>query len=154
MSDDDDDWGFYKFRGLLICGVIFAALFIYSLFDIIFLVFGREGTGVVTDAYVNTSRRGPDTVMVEFKFTDPAGKERTGKINIGDAAKPPPGTEFEIQYLPSWLLTSPDAARPKRPFGWITLSLFLLAAAGFGFFAWRAIYPPGEARTAPRSRRR
>jgi hypothetical protein len=64
------------------------------------------------------------------------------------------GTEFEIQYLPLWMLDAPDAARLKRPFNWMVLGLFLLVAAGFGFFSYRAIYPPGEVRTKAPVRRR
>jgi hypothetical protein len=150
----DDEFSWYKFRGLLAFGLLFGGLLVYSLFDLVFLIVGREGTATVTEVYKLPASRGPDYTMMEFKYKDTAGNERMAKLNLGrNGGGPPPGAEIEIQYLPMWLLDAPDAARPKRPFNWIVLSIFLLVAAGFGFFTYRAIYPPEE-RQRPASRRR
>ena len=156
MSDDDNFyWSFYKFRWLLAFGVLFAGLFVYSLFDLVFLALARTGTATVSEVYRLPGRRGADYWMMDFKFKDAAGHERVGKVDLGTSEdRPPVGTEFEIQYLPYWLLDAPDASRPKRPFGWLTLGAFLVVAAGFGFFAYRAIYPPSEHRPVASRRRR
>lgn len=149
----DEEWNVRQYRALIVFGLLFGVLLVYSLFDMVFLALGRDGTATVTDSYQSRSRRSTST-MVEYTFREPDGHERTGKANLGEVAEPPVGAEFEIQYLPRWLLNSPDASRPKRPFNWLVFGVFLAAAAGFGFFAWRAIYPPGEARPVSSRRRR
>lgn len=155
-SMDDDGLDLWRFRALLAFGIIFAGLFVYSLFDLVFLALGRNGEATVTETYVINGRRS-DSLMMEFEYREPEATEpRKGKINLGSdtAAGPPPGTTFEIQYLPIWLLDSPDAARPTRPFGWFVFSLLLMSAAGCGVFAYRAIYyPDGEASSTPRRKR-
>ena len=150
----DEGFSFIKFRMLLAFGIAFAALLLWSFFDLLFLLLGSDGMATVTDASVSTSRRGPDNVIVYYEFTEPDGDKRTGKTNIGDAAKPEQGEQFEIQYLPQWLLDAPDASRPKRGFNWIVLTLTLVALGGFGFFMYRAIYAPDEPTTLPSRRRR
>jgi hypothetical protein len=153
---DDDGLDFWRFRALLAFGILFAGLFVYSLFDLVFLVLGRTGEGTVTETYVLNGRRS-DSLVMEFAYREPEATElRTGKINLGSdtAVAPLPGTTFEIQYLPIWLLDSPDAARPKRPFGWFMFSLLLVSAAGCGVFAYWAIYfPDGNSRSTPRRKR-
>jgi predicted small lipoprotein YifL len=153
---DDDGLDFWRFRALLAFGIVFAGLFVYSLFDIVFLALGRKGEATVTETYVLNGRRS-DSLMMEFEYREPGASEpRKGKINLGSdtSAGPPPGTTFEIQYLPIWLLDSPDAARPKRPFSWLVFSLLLLSGAGCGVFAYGAIYyPDGEARSPARRKR-
>jgi hypothetical protein len=137
----DEEWGFYQYRAVLAVGLLFAGLLVYSLFDLVFLVLGREGTATVTEVYKLPARRGADYFEMEYKYKDLAGNERVGKYNLGETSDGAvPGDTFSIQYLPMWLLDAPDAARPKRPFSWIMLSLFVTVAAAFGFFAYRAIY--------------
>jgi hypothetical protein len=151
MSNEDS--GFWTFRLLIAFGIGFAALFVYSLFDLVFLALGQDGTATITDAYVSRGRRS-QSVIIEYKFTSD-GHERTGKANLGDIdGLPEAGREFEIQYLPRWMLDAPDASRPKRSFNWIVLSLLLITCAGCGFFAYRAIYPPDDAPRGGPSRRR
>lgn len=152
--NDDSNWGFYQFRALLAFGLIFAGLCVYSLFDMVFLAVGREGTASVTEVYKQRGRRGADYWEMEFKYKDSAGHERMGKLNLGSSGGgPPPGSEIAIQYLPMWLLDAPDAARPKRPFNWTVFTMFLFVAAGFGFFAYCAIYA-AEDRHPSKPRRR
>lgn len=149
----DDDFGFLKFRMLLVFGIAFAGLCVWSFMDLAFLALGRDGTATVSDVYEFQSRRSRSVIM-EFTFREPDGHERKGKTNLGETSSPPlPGMEFEIQYLPRWLLNAPDAARPKRDFNWIVLTLFLLTSAGLGVFTYRAIYPPDDA-PRPSSKRR
>jgi hypothetical protein len=153
---DDDGLDYWRFRGLLACGILFAGLFVYSLSDLIFLAVGRTGEATVTETYVVHSRRG-DTLKMEFEYTEPGATEvRTGKINLGSDifGGPPPGAVIEIQYVPIWLLDSPDAARPTRPFNWIVFSLLVMSIVGCSFFAYRAIYhPDGESGVTSRRRR-
>lgn len=153
---DDDGLDFWRFRGLLAFGIVFAGLFVYSLFDLVFLALGRTGEATVTETYVIHSRRG-DSLKMEFEYREPGATEtRKGKINLGSdtLAGPPPGATFEIQYLPIWLLDSPDAARPARSFNWLVFSLLVMSALGSGFFAYRAIYHPDGASSGTSRRRR
>ena len=153
---DDDGLDFWRFRALLAFGIVFAGLFVYSLFDLVFLALGRRGEATVTETYVLNGRRS-DSLMMEFEYREPGAAEaRKGKINLGSDTLegPSPGTTFEIQYLPIWLLDSPDAARPARSFNWFVFSLLLMSGVGCGVFAYRAIYyPEGESRSTPRRKR-
>ena len=131
----------YQLRALFGFGLFFAFLMVYSLFDMVFLAFGRDGVATVTDSRVSSGRRGGSpTVTVYYKFQEPDGHERTGHANIGSGSeKVPEGTEIAIQYLPRWMLDAPDASRPARDFNWFVLGLTIFACAGSGFFAYRAI---------------
>ena len=151
----DDDWSYRKFRAVLVCGLIFGGLFVYSLFDIVFLALAREGTATVKEVYELPGSRGrPPNRMMEFALKEADGSERIGKTRLGDEPPPEVGEQIEIQYLPRWLLDAPDALRPKRPFNWINFGLLVLAGGGFAFFTYRAIRAPAEPTTLPSRRRR
>jgi hypothetical protein len=152
---DDDDFSFAKFRWLLVFGVILVGSCVFSLFDVAFLLFGRDGTATVIKVWESTSRR-RTTVHLRYSFKEPDGHERTGETTEHSFdVVPAEGEELAIQYLPRWMLDAPDASRPARSFNWITLVVLLISAAGAGFFTWRAIYPPDDAspRKAPSRRR-
>jgi hypothetical protein len=149
-----DEWSPGQYRMLLVFGLLFGGLFVYSFFDLVFLLLAREGSATVTESYVMRGRRSQSVVM-EYKFKEPDGHERTGKTNLGNiGVQPPAGTEIKIQYLPRWLLDAPDASRPTRPFNWTVFTLFMLATIGFGVFAYRAIYPASELPRIKRPSRR
>src|SRR5436190_14788674 len=123
---DDEGLSWLQWRGLIVFAVLLAGLFVYSLFDLAFLVLGRNGTATVAEVYKESGRRGREYWKMDFKFKDSAGHERTGKLGTGSSYDGPAvGEQFEIQYLPKWLLDAPDAARPTRPFNWILFSLLL-----------------------------
>jgi len=151
---DDEDWGWLKWRALIAFGVLFAMLLVFSIFDLVFLTLSRGGMATVSESRVSTSRRGVRSVTMYFKYKDSAGNERGGSINLGDVPEPEPGEQFEIQYLPMWLLDSVDAARPARGPNWFVLGGFFFVTLGFAFFAYRAIYPPGETPRRGPARRR
>ena len=150
----DEEWGFYQYRAVLVFGLIFAGLGIYSLFDLVFLTVGRQGTAVISEVYKTPGRRGREYWHMEFKFKDSAEHERVGKYNLGESSEgAAAGLEIPIQYLPKWLLDAPDAARPKQPFNWFVLMMFGVVSLGFGIFAYRAIYQ-GDASSSVAKRRR
>lgn len=141
---DDEGQDYFTFRGLLLFGILFGGLVVYSLFDLLFLALGREGTGNVTDAYVFQNRRSR-SVMMEWEFKDHVGNKRQGKIDLGDSVPlPRAGDEIPIQYLPAWLLDTPDASRPLRPTNWPLTGLTAASSAGLSFFVYRLIAASGE----------
>jgi hypothetical protein len=152
---DNDDFDFRRFRWLLVFGLILAGSCVFSLFDLGFLLFGRDGTATVTKTWESRSRR-RTTIMVKYSFKEPDGYERTGETNEHSFdLVPAEGEEFAIQYLPRWMLESPDSSRPARGFNWITLGILLISGAGAAFFVYRAIYPADDsAPRKPPSRRR
>jgi hypothetical protein len=139
MIEEGLSW--FKFRGLIAFGLLFAGLVVYSMFDIAFLALGRQCLATVTDSQVHSGRRGrSNMVTIYWKFQEPDGYERTGHANIGEGnEKVPEGTELVIQYLPRWLLEAPDASRPARPFNGPILGLTLFSCLGCSFFAVLAI---------------
>jgi len=152
---DDDDFSFAKIRWLLVFLVILVGSCVFSLFDVAFMLFGRDGMATATKVWESTSRR-RTTIQINYSFKEPDGHERTGKTNEHSLdSVPAEGEEFAIQYLPRWMLDAPDASRPARSFNWITLAVLLISGAGAGFFTYRAIYQPdGAAPRKPPSRRR
>lgn len=151
----DDEFSFSRYRWLLVFCVMLAGSCVFSLFDVAFLIFGRDGSATVTKTWETSSRR-RTTVHVKYSFKEPDGYERTGETNEhAFDVVPAEGEQFAIQYLPRWMLEAPDASRPARGFNWITLTILLISGAGAGLFAYRAIFPADEsAPRRPPSRRR
>ena len=152
---DDDEFTMGRFRWVLVFALIFACSLVWSLFDIAFLIFAREGTATVTKVWETSSRRS-SVMHVKYSFKEPDGHERTGETTEHSfESVPAEGEEIAIQYLPRWMLDAPDASRPTRSFSWLTLAVLLITSTGFGFFLYRAIYhPDGSAPRKPPSRRR
>ena len=150
----DEEWGFYQYRAVLVVGLLFAGLCVFSIFDLVFMTIGREGEATVSEVYKMHGRRGREFYEMEFKYKDSAGNERVGKHHLGSSTGgAAPGDTFAIQYLPMWLLDAPDAARPKRPLNWVMFLLFVIVTAAFGIFAYRAIYQSDETQPVVKRRR-
>jgi len=112
----DDDLGYVKFRALLEFGLIFAGLFVYSFFDLVFLTIGREGSASVTEVYKQPARRGRYTWEMEFKFKDSTGNERNSKsIWVAAEALRPSGLNSRFNTCRCGCSTPPTPPAPNGP---------------------------------------
>lgn len=152
---DDDAWALnQKVKAYLVFGIVFAVLVVGSFFDLLFLGFARETRAIVTEVNVTSASRGSKTIRVDYKYQEADGFERTGFTSSSQLGYVPDvGAEFDLQFLPRWLLDAPDASRPTRPFSFVMFLLMAAVCLGFGIFALYSIFS-GEVQTTVPSRKR
>jgi hypothetical protein len=103
---------------------------------------------------VTSVSRGSKVIRVDYSYQETDGFQRTGFVSAnGLGYVPEVGDEFDLQYLPRWLLDAPDASRPTRPFNYVVLLLMVAVCLGFGIFAFFSIFA-GEPQTTVPSRKR
>ncbi|MBY0455877.1 MAG: hypothetical protein K2V38_00920 [Gemmataceae bacterium] len=144
MDAQDDTW---KFKCMLVVGVLFLISCFMCYDELVYLVSGQEAVATVAKDYDSRATRGRTRRTVEYSWTEPDGTARRDMFSPGDSWAPAADGKLPIRYTPG----DTGRSRPvgRVPWAWVGVFLASVAAIGvFGFLMWR------ESRADDRPRRR